>query len=150
MATTTGTFVWFALGKENLAAGIDLLTGMSTLQVMLITNVSEPTAATDEFVSDVVANEVADTDYARQTLTSVTWSDTASTSTLDSADPAWVATTASITARWWILFSNETGADATRELIAYGLLDNSPADVVATTGNTLTYNVPAAGWFTLT
>jgi hypothetical protein len=48
------------------------------------------------------------------------------------SNPVWTATGGSITARWAVLY--EVGGD----VLAYCLLDSTPADVTATDGNTLT------------
>lgn len=49
-------------------------------------------------------------------------------------DPVWTASGGSITARFAVLY--ESGGN----VLAYCLLDSTPADVTATTGNTLTIN----------
>ena len=49
-----------------------------------------------------------------------------------SSNPVWTASGGSITARFAALY--EVGGD----VLAYVLLDSTPADVTATTGNTLT------------
>jgi hypothetical protein len=49
-------------------------------------------------------------------------------------DPVWTASGGSITARFAVLY--ESGG----RVLAYCLLDSTPADVTATTGNTLTIN----------
>jgi putative effector of murein hydrolase len=60
-----------------------------------------------------------------------------------SSDPVWTASGGSITARFAVIY--EVGGD----VLCYCLLDNSPADVTATTGNTLTVAAHASGVFTL-
>lgn len=66
------------------------------------------------------------------------------TVTVDIAtDPVWTATGGSITARFAAIY--EVGGD----VLCYCLLDNTPADVTATTGNTLTVAANASGVFTL-
>ena len=66
------------------------------------------------------------------------------TVTIDIAtDPVWTATGGSIAAKWAAIY--EVGAD----VLCYCLLDATPADVTATTGNTLTVAAHASGVFTL-
>lgn len=60
-----------------------------------------------------------------------------------SVDPVWTASGGSITARFGVLY--EVGG----AVIAYHLLDSTPADVTATTGNTLTDAMNASGVFTV-
>ena len=58
-------------------------------------------------------------------------------------DPVWTASGGSIVARFAVIY--EVGAD----VLCYALLDATPADVTATTGNTLTCAAHASGVFTL-
>ena len=58
-------------------------------------------------------------------------------------DPVWTASGGSITARYAVIY--ESGGN----VLCYCLLDNSPGDVTATTGNTLTVAANASGVFTL-
>ena len=58
-------------------------------------------------------------------------------------DPVWTASGGSITARFAAIY--EVGGD----VLCYCLLDDTPADVTATDGNTLTVAANASGVFTL-
>jgi hypothetical protein len=58
-------------------------------------------------------------------------------------DPVWTASGGSIVARFAAIY--EVGGN----VLAYALLDSSPADVTATTGNTLTVAAHASGVLTL-
>mgnify|MGYP001579037637 CR=1 FL=1 len=58
-------------------------------------------------------------------------------------DPVWTATGGSIVARWAVLY------EVAGAVLAYCLLDATPADVTATNGNTLTVAMNASGIFTL-
>src|SRR3990172_3218598 len=58
-------------------------------------------------------------------------------------DPVWTASGGSITARFAVIY--EVGGN----VLCYCLLDSTPADVTATTGNTLTVAAHASGVFTL-
>ena len=58
-------------------------------------------------------------------------------------DPVWTASGGSIIARWGMIY--EVGGD----VLCFALLDSTPADVTATTGNTLTVAAHASGVFTL-
>jgi len=82
---------------------------------------------------------------AGDTPGSVTWTESSGTVTLDSADPAWTASGGSITARYGVAY-DDTPADPLDPLIAYTLLDNTPADVTVTDGNTLTIELAAGGY----
>lgn len=58
-------------------------------------------------------------------------------------NPSWTASGGSITARFAVLY------EVSGNVVAYCTLDSTPADVVTTTGNTLTIDPPAAGIFQL-
>jgi len=58
-------------------------------------------------------------------------------------DPVWTANGGNITARFAAIY--EVGGD----ILCYCLLDDTPADVTATDGNTLTVAAHASGVFTL-
>jgi hypothetical protein len=76
-------------------------------------------------------------------LGALTLSGTTTVTVDDPADMVWTASGGSITARFAVLY--ESGGD----VVCYCLLDSSPADVTATTGNTLTIALHASGIFTL-
>lgn len=152
MATTTGTNNLYDKVKEKLLDGtIDL--DDDTFQVMLLTNAYTPNQATHEFVSDIVAQEVGGgTGYVRQTLTTVQWVVSGGANgqmKFDADNPQWAAAGGNIVARYWALFKDDVGGDTTSPLLAYGLLDDTPADVTTTDGNTLTLNVNVNGFFTV-
>ena len=144
MSTTTGTFTWYNKGLGHIVGGtIDLDT--ADLRVLLTTSAYTPSATTHEFVSDIT-NEVTGNGYARASLTGEAKTEVSpGVWMLDSTDPTWTAAGGSIVARYWVLYAFITN-DAASPLIAYGLLDQTPADVTTTDANVLTYNVPATGW----
>ena len=76
-----------------------------------------------------------------------TWDAAASTLTFDVANNVWTADGGSIVTRYALLYNSASGG--TNDLIAYSLLDNSPADVTATDTNTLTVTIHASGVFTI-
>ena len=65
------------------------------------------------------------------------------TVTVDCNDPVWTASGGSIVARFAVIY--EVGG----KVLCYCLLDSTPADVTATSGNTLTVQINASGIFTL-
>jgi len=66
------------------------------------------------------------------------------TVTVDSTDAVWTASGGSITARFAVVY------EVSGNVVCYCLLDSTPADVTATTGNTLTVTISASGVFQLT
>lgn len=65
------------------------------------------------------------------------------TVTVDCTDEVWTASGGSITARFAVIY--EVGGN----VLCYCLLDDTPADVTATAGNTLTVQIHASGIFSL-
>ena len=61
----------------------------------------------------------------------------------DPADAVWTASGGSIVARFAVIYKSAGN------VLCYCLLDSTPADVTATTGNTLTVAAHASGVFTL-
>ncbi len=84
-----------------------------------------------------------------QALTSVTWVRSAGTTTFDSADAVWTALGGSITARYSVIDDDTVTTPVADPLCCYTLLDNTPADVTATDGNTLTIAMNASGIWAL-
>lgn len=75
------------------------------------------------------------------------WLRTVGTVKFDCDDVVWTAAGGSIVARYAVVYDD---THATKALLCYCLLDNAPANVTATTGNTLTVAIHANGVFTLT
>lgn len=82
-----------------------------------------------------------------QALDSVTWVESGGVVTFDCDPEVFTASGGSIVCRFGVVY-NFTHADDI--LVCYSLLDNAPADVTATDGNTLTVTPHASGIFTLT
>jgi len=76
-----------------------------------------------------------------------TWVRSGPTVTFDTADAVWTASGGSITARFAAVVNTSTTPD---EIVAHSLLDNTPADVTATDGNTFSVQINALGVFTKT
>ncbi len=146
----TGTSNFFDSFKLKHGNG-GILLSSDSYGVLLTTSTYTPSASTHVFVDDVTNELSVVNGYDRLALTNtafaVSGGDDGQTM-LDSDDPVWTASGGSIVARYWVLYDNTPTTDATRELIAYGLLDNTPANMTATDGNTLKITVPATGWFT--
>ena len=79
----------------------------------------------------------------------VTWTRATVTVTFDANDVVWTASGGSIVARYAVIY-DDTPASPLDPLVAYSLLDNTPADVTVTDGNTLTIAIHANGILTLT
>lgn len=73
----------------------------------------------------------------------LTLSGTTTVTVDDTLDAVWTASGGPITARFAVLYENAG------DVVAYCLLDSTPADVTATDGNTLTVQLHANGFFQL-
>ena len=85
-------------------------------------------------------------------LTSVTWTTSGTTVTFDAADmtDAWTASGGSLVCRFAVLYDDTVTTPVADPIIAHCLLDNTPADVTVTTGNTLSITFPSTGIFAVT
>lgn len=76
-------------------------------------------------------------------LGALTLSGTTTVTVDETTDPVWTASGGSITARFAVIYKSAG------RVLCYCLLDNTPADVTATNGNTLTVAFHDSGIFTL-
>lgn len=144
MASYTGTTNIFNSWVEYMAEAAN--TASDTFIMGLTTSSYTPSQSTHTLLSDIT-NEVSGSGYSRQTLASVTSNRSGAVLTFDFADPVFTASGGSIVARYWFIYDDTAVNDP---LVAYGLIDSTPADVTTTSGNTLTINVNASGLFTVT
>ena len=144
-----GPFVLYHVLAESLGDGtIDLKT--DTLKSALFTSTYSPSASGDVTFS-ALSNQVSGNGYTAggETLTysGVTrWSETSGVATLDAEEVVHTASGGDIVARYQVLYSSTA---ASNNLIGYFLLDDTPADVTATDGNTLTIEWNASGILTI-
>lgn len=142
MTSYTGTIAFYNSWKDYLCEAVN--SSSDTFIIGLVTS-SYTFSAAHSTISDIT-NEVSGNGYARQTLASISSSQTSGTYTFDFADPVFTASTGSIVARRWFIFDDTVAGDP---LVCSGLISNADADVTTTDGNTLTFNVNASGLYTL-
>ena len=137
--------------REYLGDGtFDLNT--NTFVVTLHTSSYTPSASTHTVSADLTNELSTANGYTSggATLGSVVWTRTGATVKFDAADTVWTASGGSIVARYAVIRKDGTANAIVSPLIAYILLDTTPADVTATAGNPLTLAWNASGIFTLT
>lgn len=146
-------WVMYNKSKEHIGDGtIDLDAGDAYFSVVLLTSSYTPDAAHDTY-SDISGSEVANGNgytTGGDICSSTTWNESSGTVTFDAADPSWDASGGSITARYAALVHIAAGSgvpQAGDKLIAYSLLDNTPADVSADDGGSLTLTLTSSGFF---
>ena len=123
----------------------------NTFKVSLHTSTHTPSASAHVVFADV-DNELSTANgytSGGATLGSVTWNRSGGTATFDAADVVWTASGGSIVARYAIIRAVGTLNGHVDPLVAYILLDTTPANVTATAGNTLTLQWHASGIFTV-
>ncbi len=123
-----------------------------TFKVSLHSSSYTPNAATHTVYADATNELSTANGYTNggATLGSVTFNQSGGTVTFDAADTAWTASGGSIVARYAVIRKDGTANARVSPLVAYILLDTTPADVTTTTGNTLTLVWNASGIFTIT
>lgn len=143
-----GTFTLYDSVAEFIADGtIDL--DNDTFNIVLLTSAYTPSAAHSDY-TDLTNELTTDNGYTNggAALTGVTWSQTSGVATFDSDNQVWTASGGSITARYAAIYDATASPN---RLLGYYVLDDAPADVTATDGNTLTVGPNASnGWFQLT
>jgi hypothetical protein len=139
---TAGAWTFTNGGRTSLIDGTFAI-GTDTFKMALFTSSSNLGASSTTYAG--VTNEVASANGYTTGGASITLTKSGTTTvTVDiQTDPVWTASGGSITARFAAIY--EVGGN----VLCYCLLDDTPADVTATDGNTLTVAANASGVFTL-
>ncbi len=119
-----------------------------TFNVALFLSNSDCATTTNVNLADLTNEHANGNGYATggQALDNVAWTNSTGTVTFDCDDEVFTANGGSIVCRFAVIYDITHGSNA---LVAFSLLDNTPADVTATDGNTLTIAMHASGIFTL-
>lgn len=148
-----GKWKLYEAGKEYIGDGtVDLDTATFKMALFQSTSNADTLSGSDALAD--LTNEVANANgytTGGVTLTGVTWVNSGGTITFDCDNAVWTASGGTIAARFAVIYrSGSSGSPAvTDALVCVSLLDTTPADVTATTGNTLTVQINASGVFTL-
>lgn len=123
----------------------------NTFKVALFLSTSNANTLSNSVLADLTNQHANANGYTTGgiTLTGVTYNQASGTATFDANDPVWTASGGSIIARFAVIYQSGTVNTVTDCLVAVCLLDTAPADVTATTGNTLTLQMNASGILTL-
>src|SRR3990167_1019641 len=134
-----GAWVFTDAARTNLLDGtVPIASG--TFKCALFISTSNLTVASTTFAGVTNEHGTTSTGYAAGGISVDLTLACTTTVTADIAtDPVWTASTGSIVGRFAVIY--EVGAD----VLCYCLLDATPADVTATTGNTLTVAAHASG-----
>lgn len=123
-----------------------------TVRLTLHTSSYTPNAATHAVYADL-SNELATANgytTGGLSLTSVTWTRSGAVASFAAANAVWTASGAGITCRYAVARLLGTFNSLVDPLIGYYLLDTTPADVVTSSGNTLTLAFTGGVVLTLT
>jgi len=149
-----GAIILFSKNKDDLR--INDLVG-ATIKMAILTSSYTPNSSETghSIFSEVSGNEVSTTTTGYTAGGAACGSPTATAITngfkFSTASPQWTAGASNFPVwRYGVLYVVGSLWGMTNPLIGYFLGDSTPADVpVTTSGNTLTINCPAAGWFDL-
>ncbi len=145
----SGRFKVYEVAKKYLADGTHDLDDTTNWKMALYLSTSNAnTLSVGTGVYGDLTNEHANANgytTGGVALTGITWVNAAGTITFDCNDPVWTATGGSIVARFAVIYRNATVNTIVKPLLCVCLLDTTPADVTATTGNTLTVVINASG-----
>ncbi len=136
---------------EQIGNELHDLNATDVIKMGLLLSGYTPALTTDLTWATIDADEHANANgYTTAGATvAATWAiAAANTIRFDVADQVWTAAGGSIVARYAVLYNSSAGG--TNDLIAYCLMDNAPANVTATDGNTLTVTINASGVFQIT
>ena len=136
-----GSFTFYNSGKLKIADNAIDLDG-DTFIALMTTSSYTPNAATQSNLTDIT-NEVTDSDYARQTLTSVTVTESGGTVKFDAADISF-GSNVTITSKYLVLFSST----ASNALLAYVDLDTGGGSV-SSSNSTFQVTINANGIATI-
>lgn len=148
-----GKWKVYEYAKEYLADGTFDLDDTSNWKMALFLSTSNAnTLSVGTGVFGDLTNQVAGS-FGYTTggvaLTGVTWTQSGGTATFDCDNAQWTASGGSITARFAVIYKDATVNTIVKPILCVCLLDTTPADVTATTGNTFTITINASGVFTL-
>lgn len=148
-----GKWKLYDLAKKYLADGtldLDLTTNWKLALFLSTSNANTLSVGTGVY-GDLTNEHANANGYTTggATLAGITWTNSSGTITFDCADPVFTASGGSITARFAVIYKDATVNTIVKPLLCVSLLDTTPADVTATTGNTLTIAMNGSGIFTL-
>lgn len=147
----SGTFTLFSKNKDDIR--INDIVG-ATVKIALVSSAWTPDSSVtgNSVWADMSANEIAaGNGYTAggAALASMVATAISGGYKFSSASPSWSASGGNIPAwRYAVIYVVGTLWGMTNPVIGYFVGDSTPADIPATTsGNSLTINTPAGGWF---
>ncbi len=148
-----GKWKVYEFAKQYIGDGtfdLDLATNWK-MALFLSTSNADTLGGTNDIYGDLTNEHANANGYTTGgvALTNVVWTKSGGTMTFDCDNATWTASGGSITARFAVIYKDATVNSIVKPILCVCLLDTTPADVTATTGNTLTIAINASGVFTL-
>jgi len=149
----SGKWKMYDDAKKNIANGLmDLDSDAFFIALFLSTSNCNTLSIGTGLLADLTNQVATGNGYTQATgggtgkSVTITVAEAAGVTTIDeTTNPVWTASGGSITARFAVIFSDTPTGDP---LLCVCLLDTTPADVIATDGNTLTITQNASGILT--
>lgn len=144
-----GKWKLYEQAKLKIANGIiDLDTHAFKINLYLSTSNANDLTLTNAYKADLTNQVATNFGYTQDTkAVTITTAQSGGTVTVDeTTNPVWSASGGSIVARFAVIYDD---TNVNKDALCVCLLDTAPADVTATTGNTLTLTQNVAGIFTL-
>jgi hypothetical protein len=144
-----GKWKLYEQAKLKIAQGIiDLDTHSFKINLYLSTSNANDLTLANAFKADITNQVATNFGYTQDTkAVTITTAQASGTVTVDeTTNPVWTASGGTITARFAVIYDD---TNANKDAVCVCLLDTAPADVSATTGNTLTITQAAGGIFTM-
>lgn len=143
---SSGKWKLYEAAKLAIAGG-DIDLNSDSFKINLYLSTSNCNTLSGDTILANLTNQVA-TNYGytqNDKVVTITTANAAGTITVDeTTNPSWTASGGSITARYAVIYDD---THASKQALCVCLLDVAPADVTATTGNTFTVTIGAAGLF---
>lgn len=143
-----GKWKLYEAAKLKIANGvIDLDSHSFKINLYLSTSNCNDLTLANAYKADLTNQVATNFGYTQDTkAVTIATSQASGTVTVDeTTNPVWTASGGSITARFAVIYDD---TNANKDALCVMLLDTTPADVTATTGNTLTITQNASGLFT--
>jgi len=139
-----GAWTFTDAGRTSLLNGTFDIDTTDWWMALHLSTGTQPGAGTTTWAGLATSQHAAANGYSAGGIDiALTLSGTTTVTVDITTDPVWTASGGSIVARWAVIYA--LGGN----VLCYCLLDSTPADVTATTGNTLTVAANASGVFTL-
>lgn len=144
-----GAWTFYHAGKLAIGRGLDL--SSSTFKMSLHSSTYTPSVSSHAAYADLTNELSTANGYTSggATMSNVTWTNSSGTEKWTADPTAWTASGGAITARYAVIRASGTFNTIVDPIICYCLLDSTPADVTASSGNALTVTMNASGAFTL-